>query len=90
VPSRTTPGKADREDEGRAAASTVLQQLDRPNRFATLEVWDTETHYNAWQDDAKTTKFLTKVKPLMGSPLDHRLNILCGETYVDGMGCTPP
>lgn len=69
---------------------TVLQQLDRPNRFATLEVWDTETHYNAWQEDAKTTKFLTKVKPLMGSPLDHRLNILCGETYVDGMGCTPP
>ena len=69
---------------------TVLQQLDRPNRFATLEVWDTETHYNAWQDDAKTTKFLAKVTPLLGSPLDHRLNILCGETYVDGVGCTPP
>jgi quinol monooxygenase YgiN len=25
---------------------TVLQQLDRPNRFATLEVWDTETDYS--------------------------------------------
>ena len=68
---------------------TVLQQLDRPNRFATLEVWDTQTDYNAWQDDPKTTKFLTKVTPLLGSPIDHRLNILCGENYVDGMGCTP-
>jgi quinol monooxygenase YgiN len=69
---------------------TVLQQLDRPNRFATLEVWDTETDYNAWQNDLKTTKFLAKVTPLLGSPLDHRLNILCGETYVDGTGCVPP
>ena len=27
---------------------TVLQQLDRPNRLATLEVWDSVTDYNAW------------------------------------------
>jgi quinol monooxygenase YgiN len=69
---------------------TVLQQLDRPNRFATLEVWNSEADYNAWQDNPKTTRFLAKVMPLLGSPLDHRLNILCGETYVDGMGCTSP
>ncbi len=69
---------------------TVLQQLDRPNRFATLEVWDTETDYNTWQNAPTTAKFLTKVTPLLGSPLDHRVNILCGETYVDGTGCVPP
>jgi quinol monooxygenase YgiN len=69
---------------------TVLQQLDRPNRFATLEVWDTQIHYNMWQNDPKTAKFIAKVTPLLGSPLDHRLNILCGETYVDGTGCVPP
>jgi quinol monooxygenase YgiN len=69
---------------------TVLQQLDRPNRFATLEVWDSETHYNAWQNDPKTIKFAAKVKPLLGSPLDHRLNILCGETFMDGTGCITP
>jgi quinol monooxygenase YgiN len=69
---------------------TVLRQLDRPNRFAILEVWDTETDYSAWQNNPKTTKFLSKVTPLLGSPLDHRLNILCGETYVDGTGCVPP
>ena len=69
---------------------TVLQQLDRPNRFATLEVWDSLTDYNAWQTDNTTTKFVAKVMPLLGSPLDHRLNILCGESYVDGTGCTSP
>lgn len=69
---------------------TVLQQLDRPNRFATLEVWDSVTDYNNWQSDPTTTGFLTKVTDLLGSPLDHRLNILCGKTYVDGTGCTPP
>jgi quinol monooxygenase YgiN len=68
----------------------VLQQLDRPNRFATLEVWDTQGDYNAWQSNETTTAFVAKVMPLLGSPLDHRLNILCGETYVDGTGCTSP
>jgi quinol monooxygenase YgiN len=69
---------------------TVLQQLDRPNRFATLEVWDSVTDYNNWQNAPKTAKFVDKVTPLLGSPLDHRLNILCGETYLDGTGCTSP
>jgi quinol monooxygenase YgiN len=69
---------------------TVLQQLDRPNRFATLEVWDSETDYEMWQNDTTTTKFVTTVTPLFGSPPDHRLNILCGETYVDGTGCVAP
>ena len=50
---------------------TVLQQLDPPNRFATLEVWDSVAHYNAWQNDANTTKFLAKVTPLLGSPPDE-------------------
>jgi quinol monooxygenase YgiN len=69
---------------------TVLQQLDRPNRFAVLEVWQSTEQYNTWQDDPKTAKFLSKVMLLLGSPLDHRLNILCGETFVDGTGCVAP
>jgi quinol monooxygenase YgiN len=69
---------------------TVLQQIDRPNRFATLEVWDSVDHYNNWQTNTTTTNFDAKVMPLLGSPFDHRLNILCGETYVDSTGCTPP
>jgi quinol monooxygenase YgiN len=93
------PGKGQDElvrygaDTSRASGQlsyTVLQQLDRPNRFAILEVWDSLTDYNQWQDNAKTAKFVVKVTRLLGSPLDHRLNILCGDTYVDGTGCTPP
>jgi quinol monooxygenase YgiN len=68
---------------------TVLQQIDRPNRFATLEVWDNVTDYNNWQTDPTTTDFDAKVMPLLGSPFDHRLNILCGENYTDNVGCVP-
>jgi quinol monooxygenase YgiN len=68
---------------------TVLQQLDRPNRYVLLEVWDTEADYTAWDGDAVTTNFVHRITPLLGSPLDYRLNSLCGENYVDGTGCTP-
>ncbi|MGH7028847.1 MAG: antibiotic biosynthesis monooxygenase [Stellaceae bacterium] len=69
---------------------SLLRQLDRPNRYAILEAWDTEASYNAWQGSAVTASFVDKITPLLGSPLDHRLNSLCGETYIDGAGCTPP
>jgi len=93
------PGKALRElirygsDTSQATGQlsyTVLQQIDRPNRFATLEVWDSLTDYNNWQTDQHTTQFVTKVMPLLGSPFDHRLNRLCGSTYTDNVGCVSP
>jgi quinol monooxygenase YgiN len=69
---------------------TVLQQLNRPNRYVLLEVWDAETNYDVWNSDTVTANFVSGLKPLLGSPLDSRLNNLCGETYVDGTGCTSP
>ena len=69
---------------------TILQQLDRPNRAAVLEVWATQGSYETWQGSATTTKFIKIITPLLGSPLDHRLNILCGETLDDKNGCIPP
>jgi quinol monooxygenase YgiN len=69
---------------------SVLQQIDRPNRYVILEVWGAQTSYNTWLNDQQTASFVTKLTPLLGSPLDYRLNNLCGETYVDGTGCTPP
>jgi len=69
---------------------TVLHQLDRANRYVFLEVWDTEANYTAWQGGAATQSFIAQTTPLLGSPLDHRLNILCGETVVDGTGCVAP
>jgi quinol monooxygenase YgiN len=75
---------------GHVQSYSVLQQLDRPNRFAVLEIWDQQANYNSWQSDQATQKFVTETKPLLGSPFDHRLTILCGGTYVDNVGCTPP
>jgi quinol monooxygenase YgiN len=75
---------------GHLLSYTVLQQLDRPNRYVFLEVWDTTANYTAWQGSAVTVNFIAQTMPLLGSPFDHRLNILCGETYVDGTGCVPP
>lgn len=69
---------------------TVLQQLDRPNRYVMLQVWDTQSNYDAWQAGSVTASFVTQITPVLGSPLDHRLNSLCGEHYVDSTGCTPP
>jgi quinol monooxygenase YgiN len=70
---------------------TILQQLDRPNRYIILEVWDTLSNYEAWAGGAVTTAFVSKIKPLLGSPLDYRLTNLCGNTYVTGgPGCTSP
>ena len=68
----------------------VLQQLDRPNRHAVLEIWDSQASYTAWQGLAATTGFVAKITPLLGSPFDHRLTILCGETYSDSAGCIAP
>jgi quinol monooxygenase YgiN len=75
---------------GHLLSYTVLQQLDRSNRSVFLEVWDTEANYIAWQGSAVTKSFVAQTTPLLGSPFDHRLNILCGETFVDGTGCVPP
>jgi quinol monooxygenase YgiN len=72
---------------------SIIRQLDRPNRYLTLEVWNSENSnadYTAWQTSAASTDFFDKVTPLLGSPLDHRLNFLCGDTYVDGTGCIAP
>jgi quinol monooxygenase YgiN len=73
---------------GHLLSYTVLQQLDRPNRSVFLEVWDSEDNYLAWQDNTVTTSFVDQTTHLLGSPFDHRLNILCGNTFV--AGCVPP
>jgi len=83
-------GASSKANPGHLLSYTVLQQLDRPNRSVFLEVWDTEANYIAWQGSAVTKSFVAQTTPLLGSPFDHRLNILCGETFVDGTGCVPP
>ena len=63
-----------------------MRQLDRPNRYVFLEVWDTAPNYIGWQNSTRTQSFIAQTTLSLGSPLDHRPNILCGETFVDGTG----
>jgi quinol monooxygenase YgiN len=69
---------------------SILRQLDRPNRYAILEIWDSQKSYDAWQNANATKALITRLKPLLESPLDHRLTSLCGETFVAHVGCTIP
>jgi quinol monooxygenase YgiN len=75
---------------GHVLSFSVLQQLDRPNRYAVLEIWDQQADYNSWQNDKVTQAFIAETKPLLGSPFDHRLTVLCGATFIDGTGCVSP
>jgi quinol monooxygenase YgiN len=69
---------------------SILRELNRPNRYAVLEIWTDQKHYQDWLATAATRDFLTRLRPLLESPLDHRLTILCGETFVDNKGCVSP
>jgi quinol monooxygenase YgiN len=76
-----------RGNDTRASSVSVLQQLDRPNRYALLEVWGSRKNYDAWQASAASREFAGNVRPLLDAPIDRRLTILCGETFVDNVGC---
>ncbi|HTC50477.1 MAG TPA: antibiotic biosynthesis monooxygenase [Steroidobacteraceae bacterium] len=69
---------------------TILQELHRQNRYVVLEVWTDHQRYQQWLGADATRDFLARLRPLLGSPIDHRLTILCGDTFVDGQGCTSP
>jgi len=92
--SRTGPADLDRYGEASthdsdtgALSVSVLQQLDRPNRYALLEVWGSRMNYDAWQASAASREFARNVRPLLDAPIDRRLTILCGESFVDNVGC---
>jgi quinol monooxygenase YgiN len=69
---------------------SVVRQLERPNRYAILEIWIDQKNYDAWQKADTTNQLLMNLRPLLESPVDHRLTSLCGETFVANIGCTAP
>lgn len=81
-------------EPGRNAAGNVnfsiLEELHRPNRYALLEIWADRKRYQDWQGSGASRNLLARLRPLLGSPIDHRLTSLCGDTFVDGQGCTSP
>jgi quinol monooxygenase YgiN len=69
---------------------SILRELGRANRYAILEIWADRKAYDLWQSADATRTFARNIRPMLASPIDHRFTSLCGTTYVDGAGCTPP
>jgi hypothetical protein len=49
-----------------------------------------QANYDARHNDRVTAQVVSQTRSLLGSPFDRRLTVLCGATYVDATGCTPP
>jgi quinol monooxygenase YgiN len=52
----------------------VLQQSDRPDHFAILEVWKNRKGFDAHGTAVHTRQFRDKLQPISVSPLDERLH----------------
>jgi quinol monooxygenase YgiN len=52
----------------------VLQELERPNRFAIVETWLDKPTLDAHEQSAGTTEFRDKMKAIQAAPYDERIN----------------
>lgn len=52
----------------------VLQELERPNRFAIVEAWRDKAALDAHEQSAATTEFRDKLKAIQAAPYDERIN----------------
>jgi quinol monooxygenase YgiN len=52
----------------------VLQELERPNRFAVVEAWRDKAALDAHSQSASTADFRDKLKVIMAAPYDERIN----------------
>ena len=52
----------------------VLQELERPNRFAIVEAWRDKAALDAHEQSADTTDFREKMKAIEAAPYDERIN----------------
>ncbi len=63
-------------DESRKQAGNlrfdVLTEIERPNRFAIVEVWNSKTSLDAHDHSAATAQFSEQLKPIQDAPNDVR------------------
>jgi quinol monooxygenase YgiN len=52
----------------------VLEELDRPNRFAITEAWRDGAALDAHAKGAAAAEFLERLKPIADAPPDQRIN----------------
>ena len=67
------------EDSAGVIRFDVLQQTDRPNFFALVEVWTNAETFADFQNSSPTQAILARLTPLLEAPLDQRPgNLLTG------------
>ncbi len=52
----------------------VLQELERPTRYAVIEAWRDKAAFDAHGQSANTTEFREKLKAIAAAPYDERIN----------------
>jgi quinol monooxygenase YgiN len=52
----------------------VLQDLERPTRYAMIEVWRDKAAFDTHGQSASTTEFRDKLKAIAAAPYDERIN----------------
>jgi quinol monooxygenase YgiN len=64
----------------------VLQEIERSNRFAILEVWQDKTALDAHGKAGSTVQFRDKLKAIEDAPYDERVNngLFLGPVKSDG------
>jgi len=67
---------ADSRKEPGSVRFEVLQQEGHPNHFTVFEVWQTRKAYESHAAAEHTKRFREKLLPMLGSPLDERLESL--------------
>jgi quinol monooxygenase YgiN len=60
-------------DEPGLTRFELLSQLDRPNHFETVGVWDSHGHFVDSLGAPVTLSLRESLHPLLGSPFDDRL-----------------
>jgi len=65
---------ADTRKEKGAVRIEVYAQIDRPNHFSMVEVWQDQNAFDAHEAAAHTKQFREQIQPTLGSPFDERLH----------------
>jgi autoinducer 2-degrading protein len=66
----------------------VLQEMERPNRFAIVEVWKDKAALDAHVAAASTTQFRDQLKSIQNAPYDERINngLYVGAQKIENRG----
>jgi quinol monooxygenase YgiN len=60
---------------------SAARQIDRANRFALIERWDSAKTYQAYKTSSTWTTFITSIEPLLAAPVDERPGNLLASAH---------